>query len=289
MLWVIQICFCFRSDSSCLSQPLSKRDNEKREIWKDGTHFWGGKLYYYLDYLYYYYYYLYYSVLFSCTPGAKPEAHRRAHSNLCQRRSLEGHLLGITPGFTAEGLDSRPCSAVPKLCIMAGHWPSLGLHTLSVKGLWYPWLRRVFLGFMCSGDTEMPAGWNELQGEVPTHCNSQHSIYLGLLHVHLLSGLTCKRKKCISSVLTTRGTCNYYSRTHVTAGPKAQKGPFLPMRLWSHVYICIILTYIIYLSPLGSEKTSAPACSYLSVWENFITALSSFFRTTQSIRLQLWH
>lgn len=54
---------------------------------------------------------------------------------ICWHRGLEGHLLGITPGFAAEGLDSRPCSAVPKLCIVAGHGPSLGLHTLSVKGL----------------------------------------------------------------------------------------------------------------------------------------------------------
>lgn len=98
MLWVMHICFCFRSDSSCLSQPLSKRDNEKREIWKDGTHFWGGKR------------------ERCCTPGAKLEAHRRACSN-CRHGGLESHLLGITPGFTAEGLDSRPCSAVPKLCI----------------------------------------------------------------------------------------------------------------------------------------------------------------------------
>ena len=36
---------------------------------------------------------------------------------VCQRGGLESHLLGITPGFTAEGLDSRACSAVPKLCI----------------------------------------------------------------------------------------------------------------------------------------------------------------------------
>lgn len=59
----------------------------------------------------------------------------RRVQTVCRRRGLEGHLLGITPGFAAEGLDSRTCSAVPKLCIVAGHWPSLSVHTLSVKRL----------------------------------------------------------------------------------------------------------------------------------------------------------
>lgn len=114
MLWVVRICFCFRSDSSCSSQPLSKRDTEKRETWKDGTHFRGGKLE-------------------RChTPGAKLTG--GCVQTFCRRGGLESHLLGVMPGFTAEGLDSRACSAVPKLCIHGRSLAISGSAHLVCKG-----------------------------------------------------------------------------------------------------------------------------------------------------------
>lgn len=91
--------------------------------------------------------------------GSAPRSSNEAHRRHVQAIGLGAWRMppaGICLSFTAEGLNSRPCS-VPKLCICGR---SLAISSApSLKGpVITPDSGRGLLGFTCSGDTEMPAG-----------------------------------------------------------------------------------------------------------------------------------
>lgn len=78
----------------------------------------------------------------------------------------------------------------------------------------------------------------------------QFSTCLGLLCVYLPIGLiTVRERAALFPLILTftvhtghvetgrQCTCDYHSRTHIAAGPDAQKDPLLPVRPGSHVYI----------------------------------------------------